>query len=113
MSLPLKWSTVLVWLNPLQGSDPCRLSPVLSAHEVNRQIGRPVWKLQAWPGSQYPLWVTNGRFIGSQNESGCWVTPDMPVLHRHKDIQYSSRVADHIMRQKQTHRLRHVIKQLA
>lgn len=35
------------------------------------------------------------------------------VLHRHKDIQYSSRVANHIVRQKQTHRLRHVIKQLA
>jgi NTE family protein len=35
------------------------------------------------------------------------------VLHRQKDIQYSSRVASHIVRQKQTHRLRHVIKELA
>jgi NTE family protein len=35
------------------------------------------------------------------------------VLHRHKDIQYSSRVANHIARQQQTHHLRHVIKQLA
>ena len=35
------------------------------------------------------------------------------VLHRQKDIQYSSRVASHIARQQQTHRLRHVIKQLA
>jgi NTE family protein len=34
------------------------------------------------------------------------------VLHRQKDIQYSSRVANHIARQTQTHRLRHVIKQL-
>ncbi len=34
------------------------------------------------------------------------------VLHRQKDIQYSSRVANHIARQLQTHRLRHVIKQL-
>jgi len=34
------------------------------------------------------------------------------VLHRHKDIQYSSRVANHIARQMQTHRLRHVIKEL-
>jgi NTE family protein len=34
------------------------------------------------------------------------------VLHRQKDIQYSSRVASHIARQKQTHRLRHVIKEL-
>jgi NTE family protein len=34
------------------------------------------------------------------------------VLHRQKDIQYSSRVASHIDRQRQTHRLRHVIKQL-
>lgn len=35
------------------------------------------------------------------------------VLHRQKDIQYSSRVASHILRQRQTHRLRHVIKELA
>jgi NTE family protein len=35
------------------------------------------------------------------------------VLHRQKDIQYSSRVASHIARQRQTHRLRHVIEELA
>jgi len=35
------------------------------------------------------------------------------VLHRHKDIQYSSRVASHIARQRQVHRLRHVISELA
>ncbi|MDX2205002.1 MAG: patatin-like phospholipase family protein [Hyphomicrobiaceae bacterium] len=35
------------------------------------------------------------------------------VAHRHKDIQYSSRVATHIARQLQTHRLRHVIRELA
>jgi NTE family protein len=35
------------------------------------------------------------------------------VQHRQKDIQYSSRVGSHIMRQKQTHRLRHIIKELA
>ena len=35
------------------------------------------------------------------------------VLHRHKDVQYSSRVANHIERQRQTHRLRHVIRRLA
>jgi NTE family protein len=35
------------------------------------------------------------------------------VMHRHKDIQYSSRVASHIARQKQAHRLRHIIKELA
>jgi NTE family protein len=34
------------------------------------------------------------------------------VLNRHKDIQYSSRIASHITRQQQTHRLRHVISQL-
>jgi NTE family protein len=34
------------------------------------------------------------------------------VLHRQKDIQYSSRVASHIARQRQAHRLRHVISQL-
>lgn len=35
------------------------------------------------------------------------------VLHRQKNIQYSSRVATHIIRQAQIHRLRHVIKELA
>jgi NTE family protein len=35
------------------------------------------------------------------------------VLHRQKDIQYSSRVASHISRQRQVHRLRHVIGELA
>lgn len=35
------------------------------------------------------------------------------VLNRHKDVQYSSRIASHIARQQQVHRLRHVIKELA
>ncbi len=35
------------------------------------------------------------------------------VLHRHKDIQYSSRVASHIARQRQIHKLRHVVSRLA
>jgi NTE family protein len=34
------------------------------------------------------------------------------ILNRQKDIQYSSRVATHISRQLQTHRLRHIIRQL-
>ena len=34
-------------------------------------------------------------------------------MNRQKDIQYSSRVATHIARQQQTHRLRHIIKELA
>jgi len=35
------------------------------------------------------------------------------VLNRHKDIQYSSRIASHIARQEQAHRLRHIITELA
>lgn len=35
------------------------------------------------------------------------------VLHRHKDIQYSSRVASHIRRQADLHRLRRVVRELA
>ncbi len=35
------------------------------------------------------------------------------VLHRQKDIQYSSRIASHISRQQQAHRMRHIINQLA
>ncbi|MFL6797762.1 MAG: patatin-like phospholipase family protein [Xanthobacteraceae bacterium] len=34
------------------------------------------------------------------------------VLHRQKDIQYSSRVASHISRQRQVHKLRHVVSEL-
>ncbi|MGH6803318.1 MAG: patatin-like phospholipase family protein [Methyloceanibacter sp.] len=34
------------------------------------------------------------------------------ILNRHKDIQYSSRIASHIIRQRETHKLRHVITQL-
>ena len=34
------------------------------------------------------------------------------VLHRQKDIQYSSRVANHITRQRQVHKLRHVVSEL-
>jgi NTE family protein len=34
------------------------------------------------------------------------------VMHRQKDIQYSSRVATHIARQKEAHRLRHVVREL-
>lgn len=35
------------------------------------------------------------------------------VLNRHKDVQYSSRIASQIARHQQTHRLRHVINGLA
>jgi NTE family protein len=35
------------------------------------------------------------------------------VLNRHKDIQYSSRVASHIIRQRQLHHMRHVINEMA
>lgn len=37
----------------------------------------------------------------------------LEVLHRQKDIQYSSRIAGHIARLKQTHTLRHVVTELA
>ncbi len=36
----------------------------------------------------------------------------LQVLHRQKDIQYSSRIANHIVRQRESHRLRHVISEL-
>jgi NTE family protein len=47
------------------------------------------------------------------NPVGTEPTTIWEVLHRHKDVQYSSRVANHILRQQQTHHLRHVIKELA
>jgi NTE family protein len=36
----------------------------------------------------------------------------LEVLNRQKDVQYSSRIASHIARQQQAHRLRHVISKL-
>jgi len=46
------------------------------------------------------------------NPTGPVPTNIWEVLNRQKDIQYSSRIASHITRQQQTHRLRHVISQL-
>jgi NTE family protein len=47
------------------------------------------------------------------NPSGAEPNTMAEVLNRHKDVQYSSRIASHIARQQQAHRLRHVINQLA
>ena len=47
------------------------------------------------------------------NPSGAEPHTMAEVLNRHKDVQYSSRIASHIGRQQQVHRLRHVINQLA
>jgi NTE family protein len=47
------------------------------------------------------------------NPSGVEPTTMAEVLNRQKDVQYSSRMASHIARQQQAHRLRHVISQLA
>lgn len=37
----------------------------------------------------------------------------LDVMNRHKDVQYSSRAHSHVLRQKQIHRLRHIIAELA
>lgn len=47
------------------------------------------------------------------NPVGAEPTTMADVLNRHKDIQYSSRIASQIARHQQTHRLRHVINELA
>jgi NTE family protein len=47
------------------------------------------------------------------NPVGAEPTTMAKVLNRHKDVQYSSRMANQIVRQQQTHQLRHVINQLA
>jgi NTE family protein len=46
------------------------------------------------------------------NPLGSEPTTMAEVFNRHKDVQYSSRIASQIMRQQQIHRLRHVINQL-
>jgi NTE family protein len=47
------------------------------------------------------------------NPIGAEPTTMADVLNRHKDVQYSSRIASQIARHQQTHRLRHVINELA
>jgi len=47
------------------------------------------------------------------NPHGSESTTMAEVMNRHKDVQYSSRIASKIVRQQQAHRLRHVINQLA
>jgi NTE family protein len=47
------------------------------------------------------------------NPLGSEPTTMAEVFNRHKDVQYSSRIASQISRQQQIHRLRHVIKELA
>ncbi|HEY4985311.1 MAG TPA: DUF3734 domain-containing protein, partial [Bradyrhizobium sp.] len=47
------------------------------------------------------------------NPAGSEPTTMAEVFNRHKDVQYSSRIASQIVRQQQIHRLRHVIKELA
>jgi NTE family protein len=47
------------------------------------------------------------------NPSGAEPVTMAQVLHRQKDVQYSSRIVSQIARQQQAHRLRHVINQLA
>jgi NTE family protein len=47
------------------------------------------------------------------NPSGAEPATMAEVLNRQKDVQYSSRIATHITRQQQVHRLRHIINELA
>jgi NTE family protein len=47
------------------------------------------------------------------NPVGAEPTTMADVFNRHKDVQYSSRIESQIMRHQQTHRLRHVINELA
>lgn len=47
------------------------------------------------------------------NPAGTEPTTMAEVLNRQKDVQYSSRIASQITRHQQTHRLRHVINELA
>jgi NTE family protein len=47
------------------------------------------------------------------NPEGAEPTTMADVFNHHKDVQYSSRIASQIARHQQTHRLRHVINDLA
>jgi NTE family protein len=47
------------------------------------------------------------------NPQGPEPTTIAEVMHRQKELQYASRAKTHVMRQKQIHRLRHIIAELA
>jgi NTE family protein len=47
------------------------------------------------------------------HQSGAEPDSIWQVMARHKDIQFASRADSHILRQKQLHRLRHVIRELS
>jgi NTE family protein len=47
------------------------------------------------------------------NPQGSEPTTMAEVFNRHKDVQYSSRIASQILRQQQLHKLRHVVNELA
>ena len=51
--------------------------------------------------------------VNMWNPAGLEPTSMAEVLHRQKDVQYASRIDSQIARQQQTHRLRHIINQLA
>ena len=51
--------------------------------------------------------------VNMWNPAGPEPTTMAEVLNRQKDVQYASRIDSHIARQQQTHRLRHIINQLA
>ncbi len=51
--------------------------------------------------------------VNMWNPSGPEPTTMAEVFNRHKDVLYSSRIANQIAQQKKAHRLRHVINQLA
>ena len=70
------------------------------------------------PTSTMPA-STAERFASSINGSPAAASASAPRIedrapkrNRHKDVQYSSRIASHVARQQQAHRLRHVINQL-
>ncbi|MGZ3312026.1 MAG: patatin-like phospholipase family protein [Xanthobacteraceae bacterium] len=51
--------------------------------------------------------------VNMWNPPGPEPTTMAEVLNRQKDVQYASRIDSHVARQQQTHRLRHIINQLA
>ncbi len=51
--------------------------------------------------------------VNMWNPTGAEPTTLADVFNRQKDIQYSSRISTHITKQQQTHRLRHIISELA
>ena len=103
-----------------RGVDPLLASGALpAAFRAVRIDGEPYWDGGLYSNTPIKAVLDDNPrrdalIIGVNvwHPSGPEPTSIWPLMGRHKDMQYASRADSHIARQKQIHRLRHVIREL-